>query len=302
MPSVAAEPTGRILGTVWDAVHKPVSGAQIRLTSHVEAGLLRITSTDEHGLYRFKDLPSGTYEVLVEVEGLPPILKKDVEVKAPFQNIVDVALLKDGASGSSLPGLPRPPGSAGTPGSGAPGSPEAAPPVPAPAPVTVRGKLSDAAKQPVVDVSVLLVANEGGRLYQASSNEQGVFTIEGVIPGGYRAIIHSPGHVPVDLRSVEVLPESGLDVTLALVDFPLSFRKGELSPPPEVPRTLQQPGAVTPAAAPLPEPPPASSSLPPAAPPPIAAQPIEKPPAQPPPSNPPPSGPPPPSSPPKSPP
>jgi hypothetical protein len=289
VPCGAAEPTGRILGTVWDAAHKPVSGAQIRLTSHVEAGLLRITSTDEHGLYRFKDLPSGTYEVLVEVEGIPPILKKGVEVKAPFQNIVDVALVRDGASGSVLPGLPHPPVAAG-----APGSPDAAtPPAPAPAPVTVRGKLSDAAKQPVVDVRVLLVSSEGSRLYQASSNEQGVFTIEGVIPGDYRAIIRSPGHVPVDLRSVEVLPESGLDVTLALVDFPLSFKKGELSPPPEVPRTLQQPGAATPAAAPLPEPPPASSATPPPAPPPIAAQPIEKPSGPPPPSPPPPSSPPP---------
>jgi hypothetical protein len=159
--------------------------------------------------------------------------------------------------------------------------------------VTVRGKLSDAAKQPVVDVTVLLVANEGGRLYQASSDEQGAFTIEGVIPGPYRAIIRSPGHVPVDLKSVEVLPESGLDVTLALVDFPLSFKKGELSPPPEVPRTLQQPGVATPAAAPLPEPPPASSvAPPPAAPPPITEKPGPPSSSPPPPPTPPPASPP----------
>jgi hypothetical protein len=267
VPVVAAEPMGRILGTVTDTAHKPVTGAQVRLTSHVEAGLLRITSTDERGQYHFKDLPPGTYEVLIEAEGAPPILKKDVDVKAPFQNIVDVTVGGQPAANK----LPIPPAVAA-----APADATAA----APAPVTVRGKLSDAAKQPVVDVSVLLVAPDGARLYQASSNDEGAFTIEGVIPGPYRAIIRSPGHVPVDLKSVEVLPESGLDVTLALVDFPLNFKKGELSPPPEVPRTLQQPGAAQPAAAPIPEPPPASSSLPPpAAPPPGAEKPAPPPPS-----------------------
>lgn len=264
----AGEPTGRILGTVSDAAHKPVTGAQVRLTSHVEAGLLRITSTDERGQYHFKDLPSGTYEVLIEAEGSAPILKKDVEVKAPFQNIVDVTIGGQ-TTANKLPGL------AGLP---APGPP--APAAPPPAPVTVRGKLSDAAKRPVVDVTVLLVALDGGRLYQASSNDDGTFTIEGVVPGSYRAIIHSPGHVPVDLKSVDVLPESGLDVTLALVDFPLNFKKGELSPPPEQPHTLSQPGVPAGPAvqqpADLPLPPPAAT--PPAAPPQATTEPIEKPP------------------------
>lgn len=270
----AAEPTGRILGTVTDAAHKPVTGAQVRLTSHVEAGLLRVTSTDERGQYHFKDLPSGTYEVLIEADGTPPILKKGVDVKAPFQNIVDVTLGGQ-VAGNKLPGIAALPAPQ-APAEGAAAA--AAPPPPPPAPVTVRGKLSDAAKQPVVDVTVLLVALEGGRLYQASSSDDGTFTIEGVIPGSYRAIIRSPGHVPVDLKSVDVLPESGLDVTLALVDFPLNFKKGELSPPPELPHTLSQPGApAVPATQQAPEMPlPPPSSAPPAAPPATETTPIEK--------------------------
>ena len=283
-PAAAPTTTGRILGRLTDA-GKPVQGAQVRLLSRSEAGLLRVTSSDQRGEYRFKDLPSGIYDVEVEADGFRLVSKPGVEVKGPFQNIVDVPLARAGG-----PASPAVPPVQGTPGQGIPGKPaEAAPVEP---PVTVHGTLLNGDRRPVVDVSVLFVASEGTKLYQATSGSDGVFTVESVVPGRYRAVIRSPGHMPVDLKSVEVKPGAGLTLNLSLVDFPLNFKaRAEGAPPPELPRVM--PGMLpTPAA---PATPSSTSSAPPPAPPPTAADPIEKkPPAQssPPSQNPPPAPPP----------
>src|SRR5262245_938912 len=45
-PPATATTTGRILGRVTDS-GRPVSGAQVRLVSRSESGLLRVTSTNE---------------------------------------------------------------------------------------------------------------------------------------------------------------------------------------------------------------------------------------------------------------
>jgi hypothetical protein len=185
-------------------------------------------------------------------------------VKAPFQNIVDVPMLRGGP--------PRAPGP--IPGVPGPGTPEnsAANVAPVVPPVTVRGALLDGDRHPVVDVTVLLVALQETRLYQAMSGPDGAFTIDGVVPGRYRAVVRSPGHMPVDLKSVEVKPEAGLTLNLSLVDFPLNFKaRAEGSPPPETPRPL--PGTAPPAA-PQPIELPAGSSRP-APPPPAPPAPIE---------------------------
>jgi len=259
--------TGRILGRVTDA-GKPVQGAQVRLNSRTESGLLRITSTDQKGEYRFKDLPTGTYDVEVEVDGFRLNSKPGVEVKAPFQNIVDVQMARVGA--------PSPPG---FPSQGAPVP--AVPPKetePALPPVTVKGALLDSDRHPVVDVSVLLVPLEGTRLYQATSGNDGAFVVTDVAPGRYRAVIRSPGHMPVDLKSVEVRPDAGLTLNLSLVDFPLNFKeRAEGSPPPEMPKAL--PGMLPPAQPGAPLPPP--QAAPPAAPPATVTEPIEKKPSPP---------------------
>jgi len=254
-PAAAPTRTGRILGRVTD-LGKPLQGAQVRLMSRTESGLLRVTSSDQRGEYRFKELPSGTYDVEVEADGFRLGAKPGVEVKAPFQNIVDVPMLRGGAPGGAVP---------------IPGVPvqDAAPAIP---PVTVRGALLDGDRHPVVDVTVLLVALQGTKLYQAMSGPDGAFTIDGVVPGRYRAVVRSPGHMPVDLKSVEVKPEAGLTLNLSLVDFPLNFKaRAEASPPPETPRPL--PGTAPPAA-PQPIDLPAGSSRP-APPPPAPPAPIE---------------------------
>ena len=105
------------------------------------------------------------------------------------------------------------------------------------APVVVRGALQDKQRRAVMEVSVTIVSLEGSRTYQAFSGEDGRFVLRDVVPGLYRAVITSPGHLTLDLESVRVPAESGLTLNLSLVDYPLNFRNGEENLlPPEKPR------------------------------------------------------------------
>ena len=87
-----------------------------------------------------------------------------------------------------------------------------------------------------MEVSITLVSLEREETHQTFSSEDGRFVLESVRPGKYRAVITSPGHVTLDVKSVEV-PAGGLNVNLTLVDYPLNFRNGEENLlPPELPR------------------------------------------------------------------
>ena len=215
---------GRIRGTVKGDDTRPVPGLLVKLVSGDRSGTLRITGTDEKGRYLFRDLPPGLYDVQIAADGYRPETKGEIEVRPPFQNIVDFRLTPEDAP---------PPGAPTAAGSTLRAAPRDGIPT-----VSVRGDLADQDKRPVVEVSVTLISHEGYGIYQTFSEQDGRFLVEGVPPGIYRAVIASPGHVTLDLRSVEVLADSGLDLSLTLVDYPLNFRNeakdGRL--PPEKPR------------------------------------------------------------------
>src|SRR6185295_6836225 len=108
--------------------------------------------------------------------------------------------------------------------------------------VSVRGTFLDAQKRPIPEVSVMLLSLQGKKSLQAFSGEDGTFLIPEVIPGRYRVLVASPGYVPLDLKSVAVLPLAGLNLGLSLVDYPLNFKsKPEDRLPQE--ELLQPPGA-----------------------------------------------------------
>jgi hypothetical protein len=204
------------------------------------------------GQYHFKDLPPGVYDVRVEAEGFGPGSKESIDVRPPFQNIVDVALVRaaagspavaaPGASGPA-PGAPAPAGSADA--GAAIGSATNEPPV------VVRGRFVNPGGQPELEVSVLLVRADGGRLYQTFSADDGTFAIPDVVPGSYRVLVRSAGHVTIDLKAVDVRPVNGLKLSLALVDFPLNTRPRS-SRPQEMPRPLPTVVLTPPGEAPAP--------------------------------------------------
>jgi carboxypeptidase family protein len=218
---------------VSDTDKRPVGGRLVVLVSRAEGEALRVTSTDEKGRYQFHDLPPGMYEIRLEADGFMPEVKKDIDVRPPFQNIVDVILRPATAgagataAGPSVVGAPLEGSAAGSGGG-----------------EVVQGVLRDAEGSPVVEAEVLLAPLAGGALRQGMSDEKGTFRMEGVAPGAYRLIVRSLGHVPIDVSRVDVVAGGGLSLRLSLVDYALDFVTGkDLRQVQERPRPRTAPGA-----------------------------------------------------------
>ena len=219
------EVVGTILGRVCDAKNKPAVGWMVELSSKGQDAMLRVTGTNEKGEYVFKDLPAGVYDIEIGAGTEGSKKKGKIEVRPPFRNIVDFQIGPDGdksAAGANPLEVvlkKRVPG--GAPGSTAPsGAPAAEPP----GMVPVRGLFLDSDKRPIAEVQVTFAALEGRGIYQAASGDDGIFTIPAVLPGSYRVQVTSPGYVALELKSVEVSPGSGLNLSLSLVDYPLNFK------------------------------------------------------------------------------
>jgi hypothetical protein len=218
---------GTITGTVQDPQKKPMVGCMVQLKSKGQDGVLRVTGTDEKGGYVFKDLPAGTYDI--EVGTLQDLTrrKERIEVRPPFRNIVDFDMgLKVPAA---LLGEALKKQAADAP------APAASPEGPAAA-VPVRGTFVDAQRRPIPEVSVMLLPLQGKETFQAFSAIDGTFSLPAVPPGRYRVLVSSPGYVSIDLKTVDVAPASGLNLSLSLVDYPLNFKgRAEDRPPAEEP-------------------------------------------------------------------
>jgi len=252
MTTEATVARGRVRGVVTDPDRKPVGGRLVVLVSRAEGESLRVTSTDEKGRYQFRDLPAGMYEVRLEAEGFTPEIKKDIDVRPPFQNVVDVTLRRAAAGQPSQPAAASAPPSAPDPAAPEAGTGE-----------VVQGVLRDNEGVPVVEAEVLLTPLAAGALRQGRSDEKGTFRVEDVAPGAYRLIVRSLGHVPIDVSRVEVVRSGGLSIRLTLVDYALSFVTGkDLRQVQERPRPRPAPGTApatpappaTKAVAPEPEP------------------------------------------------
>ncbi len=251
-----APPAGRVRGAITGPDRKPLTGRLVTLRMIGGAGELRVTSTDERGQYQFRELPPGKYEVRVEADGYEPGVKAGIDVKPPFQNVVDIPMRALGTPAPAAPGSLAAAVAAmqAAPKSGATPPAEAATPAtadpPAAEPVPLGGLLRDKEGAPVLEATVLALPAGGGELYQGRSDKEGKFRIDAVPPGYYRLVVRSPGHVPIDLARVEVPPATGLSLRLVLVDYPINFKAGpDTSLPPEQPRPWppHPPAAVQPA-------------------------------------------------------
>jgi hypothetical protein len=226
---------GKIKGTVYTGGRKPMAGLLVQLSAKDDSGSLRVTGTDEKGEYVFRDLPAGVYEIEVGASGFRGLKKGRIEVRPPFQNLVDFELPVLDAT------RPAPPLAPGTtlvqPAPPAPRAPDAPAASPAGPMVTVRGTFLDQQRRPIPEVSVTFVSLAGKEAYQAFSGDDGRFNIAAVPAGRYRVLVASPGHVALDLKAVEVSAATGLNLSLSLVDYPLNFKGGEDDlPPREEPR------------------------------------------------------------------
>jgi len=228
-PPPARRVVGTITGTVQDPQKKPMVGCMVQLKSKGQDGVLRVTGTDEKGAYVFKDLPAGTYDIEVGTMEDLTRRKERIEVRPPFRNIVDFDMGLKSPAVLLGEALKKPEAGGAPPQSAAPDGPAAAT-------VPVRGTFLDAQRQPIPEVSVMLLPQAGKGSLQAFSGLDGTFSLPAVPPGRYRVLVSSPGYVSIDLKVVDVSPTSGLNLSLSLVDYPLNFKgRTEDRPPAEEP-------------------------------------------------------------------
>jgi len=93
-PALAQEQGGAVEGTVRDQSGATVPGATVE--AREAKGLVQATVTDVEGAYRFPSLPSGTWEILVRLEGFAPVRRPDVRLALGQLLRVDVALTLSG--------------------------------------------------------------------------------------------------------------------------------------------------------------------------------------------------------------
>src|SRR5580700_2027759 len=87
---LAQAPTGIILGTVTDASGAVVPNATITITNKATQ-VPRSASTNAEGLFSAPALPSGQYEVRVEVQGFRTVIR-EAQVEAGSSTTVNLSL------------------------------------------------------------------------------------------------------------------------------------------------------------------------------------------------------------------
>ncbi len=98
LPATIAAQTYRasLRGTVYDPNQAAIPGATIRLTSSA-TGEVRTTTSDSKGQYAISSLPSGEYEILVEMQAFQSYTSK-VQMLVNQDQRLDVTLLAGGSS------------------------------------------------------------------------------------------------------------------------------------------------------------------------------------------------------------
>src|SRR6202008_2020423 len=83
--------TGTLLGTVTDSTGAVVSGAKVTVT-HQDTGFTRTVVSDAIGEYTVPSIPTGTYTVLVEMDGFKAAALSNVDLGVDQRARIDVKL------------------------------------------------------------------------------------------------------------------------------------------------------------------------------------------------------------------
>ncbi len=88
----AQETTGTINGTVTDPNGAVVSGATVTITDAEKKVVIRTATTNEEGFFSIPNLPSGLYDVSIEISGFKKFLSPAVKVDVGQRRTLDAAL------------------------------------------------------------------------------------------------------------------------------------------------------------------------------------------------------------------
>ena len=90
--ATAQETTGTIVGTVLDANGAAVAGAAVTVTDAEKKVIVRTLTTNEEGFYTVPNLPSGVYDVAIELAGFKKYLANNVKVDVGQRRTLDANL------------------------------------------------------------------------------------------------------------------------------------------------------------------------------------------------------------------
>ena len=84
-PASAQTPSGEISGTVVDSSGSVLPGVRVTLTNS-GTNAIRLTQTNETGVYVFPAVPPGTYSLKVELEGFSTAQQTGINVQVGSAN------------------------------------------------------------------------------------------------------------------------------------------------------------------------------------------------------------------------
>jgi len=90
--SYAQRLTGTIRGTVTDEQGQPLPGVTVELSSPVLLGGIHSQITGENGIYRYGNLPPGSYKIVFSLEGFQKIERLGIEVTVKGTVTEDIIL------------------------------------------------------------------------------------------------------------------------------------------------------------------------------------------------------------------
>jgi len=89
-------PMGKLTGTVTDAENSPLPGVTVTISSPALILPTQTSITNENGLYKLFNLPTGAYKMVFELQGFETVIREEIMVSATHTTSLDVAL-KQGA-------------------------------------------------------------------------------------------------------------------------------------------------------------------------------------------------------------
>ena len=202
-----------IQGSVILKRRSPVVGAAVVIRPQGGAGGIVVTATDSKGNFRVEAVKDGSYRLDVTREGYQPVVKDNVEVKAPFRAVVEIVME---AAKEGTPAAP-----AAKDGESAPG------------PIRLSGLATTRESGPKGEVEIRMQRADGKAEPRSTlSGPDGTFAIEDLSPGTWKIEVLGAGYLPI---RVPLDLQADARVTATLVPQPMNYAPApeDLLPPEE---------------------------------------------------------------------
>jgi hypothetical protein len=206
-------PLSRIQGRTYFDRNRDVTGATVLVRPQDDPSRLFLTASDGKGNFRVDDLPNGQYLVVVEREGLAPVVKTDVELRFPFRAVVELPMQRRGGADDAEAETAA---------------------AKASTPVGLTGTVVERDGGPVADVTLRFVRADGtADPRRVRTDGEGLFELT-ELPGGlWRVEVLGVGFLPLRTR---LDLDADAELHVALVEQPVSYEPSPLDlMPPEQP-------------------------------------------------------------------